>query len=312
MTDHLQSWNDGSARQAIVEFVAQVTNEDGAGYVPPEARVAVFDNDGTLWCERPMAQGGFIVKRLVEVAEEDPSLRQIQPWKMAYERNSAWVDAAVVKHYDGDNADLEALLEGVAQSFSAMSVERFGEMVNAYFESERHPRYRCSYVETAYVPMIELLHYLEANAFVTYIVSGGGRDFMRPFAEDVYGIPPERIVGSSSGLSFVADERGAHVMREAVVEFLNDGPVKPISIWDRTGRRPILAGGNANGDVPMLQFAGGRDRPALRLLVRHDDGEREAAYEAGAERALALAAEQGWTVVSMRDDWRRVFSFEAG
>jgi hypothetical protein len=185
-------------------------------------------------------------------------------------------------------------------------------MADEYFQRERHPSYGCSYLDTAYLPMIELLDYLAANGFTNYILSGGGRDFMRPITDRVYKIPPERVIGSAPAMSFAIDDDGAHIMRGAALEFMDDGPTKPILIWDRTGRRPILAAGNANGDIPMLQFAGGADRPALRLLVHHDDGEREFAYDAGAEQALRTADEQGWGVVSMRSDWKQVFAFQEG
>ena len=311
MTRPLPSWKDGPARDAVVDFVRRVTDPDGAEFVSPEERVAAFDNDGTLWCERPMPQGGFIARRLAVFAESDPSLRERQPWKMAWEGDVEWIDRAVVKHQNGDNSDLDALLAAIGESFSEMSVERFSDLVAEYFADEVHPRFGCRYPETVYVPMMELLDYLHAHDFATYVVSGGGRDFMRPFAEEVYGIPPERVIGSSSGLSFVVDDRGAHVTRNAIVEGVTNGPLKAISLWDRTGRRPILAGGNANGDVAMFQFTGGAGGPALRLLVRHDDAVREFAYDQGADAALTMAEAQGWTVVSMQDDWKRIFPFEA-
>jgi phosphoglycolate phosphatase-like HAD superfamily hydrolase len=312
MNMELRSWNDGPARRSIIDFVADVTDPSSERFVPPEERIATFDNDGTLWCERPFVQGGFVIQQLASAADADPSLRDIQPWKMAYEGDLAWLGAAMVKHYNGDDEDAGALLAAVATSFSDISVDAFSALADEYFQRERHPSYGCSYLDTAYVPMIELLGYLAANGFTNYIVSGGGRDFMRPITDRVYKIPPERVIGSAPAMSFAVDDDGAHIMRGATLEFLDDGPTKPILIWDRTGRRPILAAGNANGDIPMLQFTGGTDRPALRLLLHHDDGEREFAYDAGAEQALRTADEQGWNVVSMQSDWKRVFAFQEG
>jgi phosphoserine phosphatase len=311
MTQHLPSWNDTPTRQAILDFVAKVTDPNNAGYVPPEERIATFDNDGTLWCEQPAVQGGFIMQRLTAMAEKDASLHQTQPWQAAYEKDFTWLNNAVTKHYNGDDSDVKVLLGGILKAFGDMTVDAFAAMVVDFFDSARHPTYHCSYLEVAYQPMVELLGYLEANGFTTYIVSGGGRDFMRPITQQVYGIPPERVIGSAPALSFQADDQGAHIMRQAGADIFDDGPAKPVYIWDRIGRRPILAAGNANGDIPMLQFAGGKDHPALRLLVHHDDAKREVKYTAGAEKAINLAKEQGWTVVSIKQDWSNVFAFQA-
>jgi len=263
-----------------------------------------------LWCEQPAVQGGFIMQRLTAMAEKDASLRQTQPWKMAHEKDSSWINNAATKQYNGDDSDIKVLLGGLGKAFADMTVEAFAAMVLDFFKSARHPKYNCSYLEVAYQPMLELLDYLRANDFTVYIVSGGGRDFMRPITRQVYDILPERVIGSAPTLSFKADDQGARIMRGAGLEILDDGPAKAVQIWDRTGRRPILAAGNANGDIPMLQLAGGKDRPALRLLVHHDDAAREASYTSGAEKAVKLARAQGWTVVSMKNDWKQVFSFE--
>jgi phosphoserine phosphatase len=179
-------------------------------------------------------------------------------------------------------------------------VEAFAAQAAAYFKTAQHPKYNVSYLEVTYQPMVELFGYLKANGFTNYIVSGGGRDFMRPVTQQLYGIPPERVVGSAFTQSFKDDDQGAHIMRGAGIDFVDDGPAKAVHIWDRIGRRPILAAGNANGDIPMLRFTGGKDRSVLRLLVNHDDAERETNYTAGAEKAMKLAKEQDWTVVSMK------------
>ena len=311
MTEILSSWGNTNTKKAIMDFVAKVTNPSGPDYVPPEERIATFDNDGTLWCEQPLPQGDFIMQRLDAMAEKDSSLRKQQPWKAAYAQDSSWIQNTFTKHYEGDDSDLKLLLGGASKAFGNMTIEAFTALTVDFFKTARHPQYHVSYLEAAYQPMVELLGYLEANGFTTYIISGGGRDFMRPITQQMYNIPPERVVGSASTESFRAGDKGAHIMRGAGLDFLDDGPAKAVHIWDRIGRRPILAAGNANGDIPMLQFAGGEDLPSLRLLVHHNDAARETEYTAGAEKAMKLAQEQGWTVISMKQDWNNVFSFQA-
>ena len=299
----LSSWNDTVTRKAIVDFVASAARD-----VPPEERVAVFDNDGTLWCEKPMPiQLDFTVRRLAELAQDDASLAEAQPYKAAVEGDLNWLGAAMVKHYHGDDADMAVLQKAVTEAFVDVSVEDFAGQVTAFFADAVHPTLARPYRTCGYVPMVELLRFLEANGFATYIASGGDRDFMRAVAGDLYAIPPERVIGSSLVLEYA--EGGAAVVYKAGMEFFDDGPTKPVRIWSRIGRRPILAFGNSNGDVPMLAYAGG-SLPALRLLLLHDDDEREVAYTAGAESALERAREDGWTVVGMKDDWRVVFADE--
>ena len=304
----LPSWNDTATRDAIVRFVESVTQTDGPDYVPPQERVAVFDNDGTLWCERPLpVQADFILRRLAAMAEQTPDLRERQPWKAAYDKDYAWLKDTLVKHYQGNNDDLKLLMGGVMKAFEGMSVEAYEAEVSGFLESGQHPTLGRPYVQCAFRPMVELLRYLDANGFTTYIASGGDRDFMRPMANQLYGIPRERVIGSSFSLSYQEDERGGNILYKAGIDFFDDGPEKPLRIWSRVGRRPILAGGNANGDIEMLQFAGGPTRPALRLLLLHDDADREFDYVAGAERALERAQTQDWTVVSLKNDWATVF-----
>jgi phosphoglycolate phosphatase-like HAD superfamily hydrolase len=305
----LPSWNEGATKQAITEFVTRVTAEGSADYVPPEARVAVFDNDGTLWCEKPMyIQLDFVLRRMAAMAEEDASLREYQPWKAVYEKDYGWLTGVVTKHYQGDDSDLRVLGGGVLKAHEGITIEAFEAAAEAFLVQERHPTLGRSYLECGYQPMIELLRYLEANGFANYIVSGGGRDFMRPISQQMYGVPRERVIGSTVSLAYKDDDDGGHVIRQAQLDILDDGPVKPARIWSRIGRRPILAAGNSNGDIEMLRFASGRSRPALRLLLLHDDAEREFAYVTGAERALSLAKAQGWTVASIQNDWKRVFA----
>jgi len=308
-TAHLPSWNDTPTRRSITEFVERVTDEGGPDFVPPSERVATFDNDGTLWCEKPMpVELGFILRRFAEMAEQDATLRDRQPWKAAREQDHAWLAGVITKHYHGDDSDVKVLMGGIVQAFAGMRVDAYEVAANAFLRDAKHPTLGRLLLECTYLPMVELLRYLEANGFANYIASGGDRDFMRPITEEVYGIPSERIIGSSTGLRYQEDEDAGSVVYQAEMDVFDDGPMKPVRIWSRVGKRPILAGGNSNGDIPMLRYAGGAARPGLRLLVRHDDAEREFDYTAGAEASLELAAAQGWTVVSMKDDWSTVFA----
>jgi phosphoserine phosphatase len=304
----LPGWRDGPARQAIVEFVTRVCGGDGSEPVPIEDRLAVFDNDGTLWCEKPMPiQLDFILRRLSAMAEADPALRERQPWKAAHERDYGWLSAVMEEHYAGDETKVRVLGAGILAAYDGISVEDFEARAGEFLRSAPHPTLGRGYLECAYAPMLELLAYLAANGFSNYISSGGGRDFMRPISQEVYGIPRQRVIGSSAALAYTSDERGGTITHKAEADYLDDGPQKPIRIWSRTGRRPLLAAGNSNGDVPMLQFTQHPDKPSLRLLVLHDDGEREFAYTTGAEQALDQATRDAWTVISVKDDWATVF-----
>jgi len=200
------------------------------------------------------------------------------------------------------------LIGGVLKSFGNMTVEAFEKMSADFMHKEKNPSLGVSYMEVAFSPMVELLRYLEANDFTTYIASGGGRDFMRPITQTLYGIPPERVVGSAVKLSFQADDKGATIMRQAGADFVDDGPGKPVGIWERIGRRPVFAAGNANGDIPMLQYTDMNAQASLCLLVNHDDADREFDYTAGAEDALKMAQERDWVVVSVKDDFKTVFA----
>lgn len=307
MAGQLASWNDTPTTSAVLDFVERVTS-DGADHVPVHDRVAVFDNDGTLWCEKPtQIQILFSLARLAEMAEGDEKLRDQQPWKAAYENDLGWLSAAVTKHYHGDDNDMLLLTEAIPKSFAELSVEEYSDRVLEFFEQE-HPALHRPYKSCGYRPMVELLRFLEANGFTTYIASGGDRDFMRPVASTMYGIPPERVIGSSFALEYRETTDGTDVLYKGEIEYFDDGPTKPVRIWTRIGRRPIAAAGNANGDVPMLRFTGGASRPALRLLVLHDDADREFDYTAGAENALEQAKQRGWAVISIKNDWKHVYA----
>jgi phosphoglycolate phosphatase-like HAD superfamily hydrolase len=292
VTAELASWNDTATRAAIVDFVARVTAEGGPDYVPPAERIATFDNDGTLWCEKPLyVQAHFVLRKWRAMAEADPSLAERQPYKAVVEEDQAWL-GALTDH-------VPDLVRGIGEAFGGLTTEAFEAEAVEFFESARHPTLGVAYTEAVYAPMRELLAVLESNDFRVFICSGGGRDFIRPVSELIYGIPRERVIGSSAPLEL---RDGALVRTEGVEQPIDDGPGKPVHIWARTGRRPLLAGGNADGDVEMLEQA------RFALIVRHDDAEREFDYTAGAERSLNAAAERGWTVVSIKNDWATVFA----
>ncbi|MBV7701333.1 haloacid dehalogenase-like hydrolase [Nocardia nova] len=309
MAVSLESWNDGETISAIVDFVARVTDRDGPDYVEPAARIAVFDNDGTLWCEKPMPiQLDFTIRRLAEMAEQEPRLRTQQPWRAAYEQDLQWLGAAMVKHYHGDDTDLKLLMGAVTRAFGEISVEDYDARVAAFFSHADHPTLGRPYHGCGFAPMVELLWYLRDSEFTTYIASGGDRDFMRPVAGDLYGVPPERVIGSALGLTYREREGRSDLLYKSAMDFFDDGPEKPVRIWSRIGRRPILSVGNSNGDLPMLSFSELAGAPSLRMLILHDDADREFDYVAGAENALEHARRNDWTVVSMKNDWAQIFT----
>lgn len=306
MSRPLELWNDGRTRDSILEFVAAVS-QPGNDYVPPEQRIAVFDNDGTLWCEKPLPiQLDFTIRRFAELAEEQPELRTRQPYQAAYDKDLHWLGAAMVKHYHGDDGDLQLLMQAVTSAFDDRTVDEYDADVREFFASATHPTLNRSYLDCGYAPMVQLLRYLEANGFTCYIVSGGDRDFMRPMTFDYYGIPAERVVGSAVGLSYDAESN--EVRYGTSFAFFDDGPEKPVRIWSRIGRRPVLAAGNSNGDIPMLDYVRGHRR-SLSLLVHHDDdtGRGDQPYDKGSELALAAVASSGFVEISVKDDWDSVF-----
>ena len=269
----------------------------------------MFDNDGTLWCEKPAyIQLDFIVRRLAEKASTDASLTEQQPYKAATSGDLQWFGAAITKHYQGDDSELKVLAGAIMSLHASMKVEDHAALINEFFAEAKHPTLGRPYQKCTYAPMVELLRYLETHGFTCYIVSGGGRDFMRPITGAIYGIPPERVVGSAQGLKFDGADGHGDLLIQPALDIWDDGPEKPVRIWNRIGRRPILSAGNSNGDDEMLMYSGRPGAAALRLLVLHDDAEREFDYTAGAERALEHAEKYGWTVVSMRNDWATVFS----
>lgn len=306
MSEHLQSWRDGTARAAIVDFVESVTT--GHDAVPSEQRIAVIDNDGTLWTEKPMpTQLHYIVEQWAAAARADPALAAQQPYKAAVDRDFAWLGGAIDKHYAGDDSDLHTLIGALVRTTVNVSVDDYQAAVEGFYRDARHLTLARAYPTVVYQPMVELLRYLEANGFTCYIVSGGDRDFMRPMTVDAYGIPPERVIGSAVGLHY--DTTTNDVRYGEHFDFFDDGPEKPLRIWTRIGRRPLLAAGNSNGDIPMLRYVQ-KHPQSLSLVVHHDDdtGRGDAPYDKGAEAVLAEAETSGFTRVSVKHDWASVFA----
>ena len=288
--DLLPSWSEGAAKSAIVEFVASVTGP-GASYVPPAERIATFDNDGTLWCEKPQyVQASFIFRRWKQMVQADPAKAKEQPYKALVEDDQAYL-TNLLDH-------VPDLVKGVTEAYQGITVGAFEQAVHEFFATATHPTLGVPYTKVGYQPMRELLDLLQARGFIVFICSGGGRDFVRPVSEQMYGIPRERVIGSAT----IVQYRDGDLYRTKDVEQpIDDGAGKPAHIWMRTGRKPLLACGNADGDVPMLETA------RFSILIRHDDASREFGYDTGAEKALADAKEHGWTVVSMHDDFKVVF-----
>lgn len=310
-TDVLPSWNDTATRRVILSFVDDVTTEGSSTFIPPDERIAVFDNDGTLWPEKPIvAQLAFTIQRFAEMAEADTALRVREPYQSAWRGEGGWLDSAVLEHYAGDDAKMKLLLAEVPRAFAGMTIEDYLTEAKQFVQTVNNPHFGVTHDQLGYLPMIELLHLLAARGFTSYIASGGERDFMRSFAETMYGIPPERIIGSALKLAFEEFEDHVRIVYRPELHVFDDGDEKPKSIWDHIGRRPVIVGGNSNGDIAMLRVAHRPDRPSLRLVVKHDDATREFADERGAEALLARAVERDWTVISMRDDWNRIFAHQ--
>ncbi len=311
MTGTLASWRDGAARSAICDFVRRVTTAGEEDFVPPAARIATFDNDGTLWLEKPMyIQLQHGLGAIGKLAAAHPELRERQPFKAVVEHDMAWFAKVQADYAAGDPSGVIMLASGMTEAFEGLTVEEFEADALEFLSTARDARFDKPYRQLVYRPMVELLHYLRDNGFQVFLTSGGGRDFMRAVCEEVYGVPRARAIGSSVTFSYAEDAHGvAQVVRTKEIEQpIDDGPGKPLHIHRATGRRPIVAGGNSDGDIHMLKYAAGHSGPSLCLLVHHDDAEREYAYDEGAGKALQLAAQRGWVVVSMKDDWKTVWA----
>lgn len=302
-TNPLPSWNDGPTKTAIVDFVQRVTAEGSADYVPPAERIATFDNDGALWAEQPMYfQAFFAFDRVKELAPNHPEWREQEPFASVLKGD---IPAALA---GGE----KALLEIVMATHAGMTAEEFEQTVTDWLATARHPDTGRPYTEMVYQPMLELLAHLRANGFKTFIVSGGGIDFLRVWAERVYGVPPEQVVGSSVKTAYEVRNGKPVIVRLPEIGFIDDKVGKPIGIHEHIGRRPILAHGNSDGDFQMLEWATSGTGPRLGLLLHHTDAEREWAYDREShvgrlDRGLDEASQRGWTVINMQRDWRQVF-----
>ena len=303
--DPLPSWNDTAPKKAIIAFVSKATKQGSPDFVPVAERIAVFDNDGTLWSEQPMYfQAFFAFGRVKALASEHPEWKEKQPFKAVLENDMKALAVVGEKGVD----------EIIMTTHAGMTTEEFEKIVRDWLANARHPRFNRPFTDVIYQPMLELLRCLRGNGFKTFIVSGGGIEFMRPWTEKVYGIPPDQVVGSSIKTKFELREGRPVLVRLPEVNFVDDGPGKPVGIHSHIGRRPIAAFGNSDGDLQMLQWTDPGEGPRLMLLVHHTDGEREWAYDRQSpigrlDKALDEAQRRGWAVVDMKKDWTRVFPF---
>ena len=307
-TDPLPSWNDGPAKQAIVEFVKATTDQASPKFVPPAARIAAFDQDGTTWVEQPMyTQVIYCLERVPVLAKAKPELKDVEPFKTVLSGNREAMAKLTMP-------DLEKIL---AATLTGMTVEQFGAPVKDWLATAKHPRFKRPYPELVYQPMLEAMKLLRVNGYKTYFVTGGGQDFVRVYSEPVYGIPPEQVVGSAGGTRFGYDKSGRPMLTKEPKLLLNDDKAgKPEGIHLMIGRRPVVAFGNSIGDKQMLEYTQAGDGARLMMLVHHDDATREYAYGPKSkigtfpDELMAQAKKQGWVVISMKNDWKRIFAFE--
>ncbi len=304
-SDSLPSWRESPTKQTILDFVARVTDKKHPHYVHPNERIAVFDNDGTLWAEQPMYfQLLFAMDRIKALAPQHPEWKDQQPFKAVLNNDRAALAASGMK----------GLLQLLMASHAGMTTEEFEHLVKEWLATAKHPRFKRPYTEIIYQPMLELLDYLRAHGFKTFIVSGGGIEFMRPWVEHTYGIPPEQVVGSSIKTKFEMRDGTPVIIRLPELDFLDDKAGKPVAIHKYIGRRPIAAFGNSDGDLQMLQWTAARKGASLMLLVHHTDSDREWAYDRKSKighlgKALEEAQANRWTIVDMKKDWKIIFSF---
>jgi haloacid dehalogenase-like hydrolase len=309
MTDPLPSWNDGAAKQAIIAFVKDTTTQGSPKFVEPAERIATFDQDGTLWVEQPTySQVVFTFHQLGVMAAKDPKLKDVEPFKTVLSGDSAAIARLPIPE----------LLKIVALTHSGMTVEVFQQTAHAWLTTAQHPRFKRPYTDLVYQPMLQVMQYLGANGYKTFIVTGGGQDFVRTYAERVYGIPRDQVVGSAGGISFSYDESGKAILtKDPKLLWIDDKTAKPVDIHLMIGRRPVMAFGNADGDQAMLEYTQAGEGARFMMLVHHDDATREYAY--GSESKLspfsdalmARAKQGGWTVISMKNDWKRIFAWQS-
>lgn len=301
--DSLPSWNDGDTRDAIIEFVQTVTDSNSEDFVPESERIAVFDNDGNLWAEKPVYfQLLFAVDRVKELAPEHPEWKTEEPFASVLKGDLAAVS----------ESGHEGIFKLITATHAGMTVDEFNAVATDWIQNARHPETGRPYTEMVYQPMLELLAYLRENGFQTWIVSGGGIDFMRPWTEEVYGIPPEQVVGSSVKVEYEVRDGNPVLVRLPEIDFIDDKEGKPVGIQRHIGRKPIFASGNSDGDFQMLEYVTSGDGPSLGVLLHHSDAEREWAYDRESsvgqlDRGLDEANQRGWIVVDMKEDWEAVF-----
>jgi phosphoglycolate phosphatase-like HAD superfamily hydrolase len=306
LADPLPSWNEGPAKKAIIEFVRVVTDKSSSDYVPPEERIATFDNDGTLWAEQPLFfQGYFAFDRVKALAPQHPEWKEEQPFKALIENDRQALLAS------GERGAMEIIMA----THAGMTTAEFEKIVKNWIATAKHPRFNRPFTDLVYQPMLELLAFLRKNEFRTYIVSGGGVEFMRPWAEKAYGIPPQQVVGSSIKKKFEIRDGTPVLVRLPELDFLDDKAGKPVGIDRFIGRRPIAAFGNSDGDLEMLQWTAAGQGARLMMIIHHTDAEREWAYDRQVpigklDKALDEAQRRGWIVVDMKTDFRRVFPFD--
>lgn len=303
--DALPSWRDGQAKSAILDFVRQVTDKAGPNYVKPEERIAAFDDDGTLWPEWPrhvnQIQVVFARQRVKQMAKDHRDWEYQQPFKAILDNNDKELARALT--------DMWNKLDLLRATNGGMTVDEFGATVRTFLATARHPRFKVRYTQLAYAPMSELLELLRANEFKVFIVTSGGADFVRELSEPVFGVPRDQVIGSTPEYEYRETAEGGHLVRKNNLETLNDRSAKAENIQLHIGRRPILVAGNNDGDLAMMGLAAGGKKPFLNLLVRHDDADREFAYEDNTSKILEAARARGWTTVSMKNDFKLVFSF---
>ncbi len=302
----LPSWNDGKSKQAIVDFVKKVTTQGGADYVAPEDRIAVFDNDGTLWTEQPFYfQLGFILDRVKTLAPQHPEWKEKEPFKSILAGDLKGIAKS------GERG----LVELVMETHAGLTTDDFRNIVIDWFATARHPKTGKPYNEMTFLPMRELLDYLRANGFKTFIVSGGGVEFMRLMTEKAYGIPPEQVVGSTITTQYALVGDIPVLNRLPKVDFVDDGPGKPVGINRFIGRRPILAAGNSDGDYEMLRWVMAGQGPHFAMIIHHTDADREYAYDRKSDfgkldKALDEAESRNWLLVDMKADWKKIYAFD--
>ena len=299
----LPSWIEGPSKQALISFIDKTTTQGSADYIPVPERIAVFDNDGTLWSEQPIyVQIAFTFDRIKALAPQHPAWKTTQPFKAVLEDD---LKAVLATGHKG-------LFELIAATHAGVDTETFRSTVEQWLKTARHPKTGRPYTEMIYQPMLELLAHLEARGYKTYIVSGGGIEFMRPWTERVYGIPPERVIGSSIKSKFEIVDGTPKIIGLPQLQFIDDGPNKPIAIQERIGRRPVMAFGNSDGDHEMLMWTTAAKGPRFGMLIRHTDDIREVAYDRHSpigklEKTLDMAPEKGWVVVDMKKEWKEIF-----